>query len=101
MTLPLATRGQTILMDFPDEFGVGVCPPASPLPIFPSHLLLCFFISFFLKGWVPEWSRGGAWSGVLESHAFIRTVSYTCCLREVRSYRPLIALSGCLFLWLT
>lgn len=56
VSLPLATRGQIVLMDFPDEFGVGVCPLASPLPLFPSHLLLCSFISFYLKGWVPEWS---------------------------------------------
>ena len=41
MSLPLATRGQIVLMDFPDEFGVGVCPLASPFPLFPSHLLLC------------------------------------------------------------
>lgn len=35
VSLSLATRGQIILMDFPDEFGVGECPLSSPLPLFP------------------------------------------------------------------
>lgn len=63
VSLPLATRGQTILMDL-DEFGWG-CPGFTSSSFFPLTSFCVSSVSFFLKGWVPEWSRGGAWSGVL------------------------------------